>query len=106
MIFSFNVFNNDNKFIPSVTTDGIGIAQACLKILPDTAQQYISGFMAVLIIDLFEIIEINKIEGNLVAVALSAKECLGETIVHRGSIESSGQCVVLRTVGEGINMRT
>lgn len=82
---------NDDELFAAVAADGVALAEGFEKDGTKFAKDYITGSVAVVVVQGFEMIDIDDGHGELLTVAAGAGKFDGETVVDIATIEKAGE---------------
>ncbi len=82
---------NDDELFAAVAADGIALAERFEKDGTEFAEDHIAGSVAVVVVQGFEMIDIDDGDGELFPVAAGAGKFDGETVVDVATIEKAGE---------------
>lgn len=86
----------DHEFIASQATDAVLVAQACLHPQSRRLKKEIADVMAERIVDVLEMIQIDKQHGDQGFVAVRMRDRLLQPVFQKYPVRQSGQHVVVR----------
>ena len=90
----------DHEFVATVTADRIRGADAGLQTLGNGLQQLIANPMPHCVVDMLEVVEVQKHQRHLFAVALCEQDRLHQTIGQKRPVRQSGEQIMLGHVGQ------
>ena len=93
------VGDQDDELIAAVAGDQIGRARRPLEPARDLAQELVARLMAVGVVDLLEVVEVDVQHGNLAPMPLGAGEREVEVLAEHEPVRQPGQVVVIGQVG-------
>ena len=91
-----------HKLIAALARHGVGLPHAGAQPVGHALQQAVAEFMAVGVVDEFELIKIDKGHGNLCGLLHRVNDGLMQAAIEQGAIRQPSQCVV---VGLALNLR-
>ena len=90
------ILDHDDEFVTAQAHQLVGLAQAGQQPARELAQQTVTGFVAMVVIDGLEIVKIQHAHGDDVAAAVRPRQRLGQVVVQRAPVRQAGQHVVQR----------
>ena len=91
-----------NEFIAAETGDDIAVAEAVGEALGDRFEQEVADLVTVDVVDLFEAVEVDEEEGDLMVLLVGAIESLLKLLVEAFAVGQVGEGVVVGDVGEEV----
>ena len=83
-----------HEFFAAVAGREVGNAEGIRQNHTDAAQNRVSGLVAVVVVDTFEVVQVEHQQGKIVAMALVAFDLFGQPLVETGAVVDFGQAVV------------
>jgi hypothetical protein len=80
---------------PAKRAAGVGAAQACLQSPSDGLQHGVALVMPQVIVDAFEVIEVQEEHGHRIGLSTCWSQRALEAIRKRDAVGQAGQCIVL-----------
>ena len=75
-------------------------AQSSLEEQGHLSEQFVSGKVATVVVDLLEAVEVEKEHCKFIAASLNAGQRLLESVLEFAPVEKAGQCIVSGLEGE------
>jgi hypothetical protein len=98
------------KFVAAEPRDHVGIAQALPEPLRYGPEKLIADRMAECIVDAFEMIEIEAVNGEAFTVPVHSRQQFLEPLMEQHAVRQIGQRIVMRHIGDtgfrGFALRT
>ena len=85
-----------NEFVSALPRNGIARAYRLAETSRHLAKQLIAGVVTQGVVDVLEVIDINKHDGKLVARSLSSDDGLRNPVLHQRAVWQAGQRVMKR----------
>jgi len=101
----FNFRQQDHEFVTALPADRVRCADAIHQTISNRAQQLIADLVPQRIVDMFEVIEIQKKQGQLLAVPSSQSDRLGQALREQDTIRQPSQKVMLCQIGHLLRHR-
>ena len=89
----------NHELIPALTADRIGNPDAGSQTLGDRLQQLVTDRVPERVVDVFEMIEIEKKQCDLLVMALGQTDRLGQALGQQRAVRQVGEKIVLGQVG-------
>src|ERR1035437_5441893 len=89
-------FQDEDKFISSKTSYGIGIPDCLFQASGYFGQEKVTGIMAESIVNEFESVQVKKCYPKWIAATVAIFHCLTPTVLQQDAVWQASQMVILR----------
>ena len=86
------------ELVAAETGDDVGVAEAVPQKQRQAGQEIVTGTMAAAIVHVFELVEVEKEQRAMRAVALRLRELAIEFFIETPPVEQSGEWIMVRDV--------
>ena len=98
VLYGSDFGHHDDELVSAHSGHGVRFTYAREQPLPNGREEDIAIRVPKRVVDLFEPVDINEEDGNLMVVGLCSKDRLAETLVEQRAIGEAGQVIMMREI--------
>ena len=96
------VGHHNDELVSTHARDGVGFANGGEQALPHSGEEDVAVGVAMRVVDLFKVVDVNEEDRNSLPVVLAMEDRLAETLVEQRAIGEAGQVIVMREIVDAI----